>query len=94
MRITKHALRRIIKEEKRKLLREGNQESAMYDRRAKEQGHGPHQAKDKTISLTSMQVNFVRYAAEVYRDQILEELIGDIPTPEEQAEIDILLRTL
>ena len=41
MRITKRQLRRIIKEEKRKLLREGNQESAMYDRRAKEQGYGP-----------------------------------------------------
>lgn len=46
MRITKRQLRRIIKEEKRKLLREGNQESAMYDRRAKEQGYSPSSFKE------------------------------------------------
>jgi len=38
MKITKRQLRRIIKEEKRKLA-EGNLESSMYDRRAKEQGY-------------------------------------------------------
>ena len=79
MRITKHALRRIIKEEKAKLICEYYGDDVL------------DVPEDRTISLTPTQVNFVRYAAETYRDQILEEIGAD---EEARGEIDSLWRAL
>ena len=74
MKITKGQLKRIIKEEKAKLLREGNFD---YD------SIGDH----PPLHLTGLQLAFIRHCAGAYVEVGLDDILGEYPTREQMDEI-------